>query len=286
MDLHTEQSLASAAPHDLPLKPPSILSIAGSDPSGGAGILADVKTIAAHGLYAQAVPTVLTAQNTLGVYEVLPLNPVFVRMQIETVFADIVPKATKVGMVGNAAVAQEVARSLQQVRAHNVVVDPIMVSSTGTRLLEQEAIETVAAELFPLAALITPNIPEAETLLETAIEDASSRETAARRLALRYGCSVLIKGGHDSTGAADCLAEQTPDNIKIHWFCQERIPNADVHGTGCALSSAIACELALGCPLDQSVQKAKQYLTSALRHPLGLGRGTSPVNHFWKTSYR
>lgn len=265
------------------LRPRCVLSIAGSDPSGGAGIQADIKTIAAHGLYAQAVPAVLTAQNTMGVIAVHTLPPSFVRAQIEAVLADGEPDAIKIGMLGDANGIRAVAAALAHTRAP-IVLDPIMVSSSGTRLLAADAIEVLVRELMGRAALITPNIPEAQVLAGTSLTDRAARERAARHLACHLGCSVLIKGGHaDASGpAADCLAEHAGNGMRISWFEHERIEGPGAHGTGCTLSSAIACGLACGHDLARSVRDAKAYLTGALAHPLELGHGTPPVNHLWR----
>lgn len=264
------------------LRPRCVLSIAGSDPSGGAGIQADIKTIAAHGLYAQAVPAVLTAQNTMGVVAVHTLPPSFIRAQIEAVLADGEPDAIKVGMLGNANGIRAVAAALAHTRAP-IVLDPIMVSSSGTRLLAADAIEVLVRELMGHAALITPNIPEAQVLAGVSLTDRAERERAARHLACHLECSVLIKGGHADARrpAADCLAEHTGNGVRISWFEHERIEGPGAHGTGCTLSSAIACGLACGHDLARSVRNAKAYLTGALAHPLELGHGTPPVNHLW-----
>ena len=263
------------------LRPRCVLSIAGSDPSGGAGIQADIKTITAHGLYAQAVPAVLTAQNTVGVAAVHTLPPSCIRAQIEAVLADGEPDSIKIGMLGDAASIRAAAAALAHTHAP-IVLDPIMVSSSGTRLLAPDAIEVLVRELMGRATLITPNIPEAEVLAGTSLASAAARERAARALARRLGCSVLIKGGHARGPAADCLAELTGDKVHCSWLEHERIEGPGAHGTGCTLSAAIACGLACGHDLAQSVRDAKAYLTGALMHPLELGRGTPPVNHLWR----
>lgn len=263
------------------LRPRCVLSIAGSDPSGGAGIQADIKTITAHGLYAQAVPAVLTVQNTVGVAAVHTLPPSCIRAQIEAVLADGEPDAIKIGMLGDAASIRAAAAALAHTHAP-IVLDPIMVSSSGTRLLAPDAIEVLVRELMGCAALITPNIPEAEVLVGASLASAAACEHAASALARRLGCSVLIKGGHAHGPAADCLAELTDDKVHCSWLEHERIEGPGAHGTGCTLSAAIACGLACGHDLAQSVRDAKAYLTGALMHPLELGHGTPPVNHLWR----
>lgn len=283
----TARGSSGRTAHDNPigaterLRPRCVLSIAGSDPSGGAGIQADIKTITAHGLYAQAVPAVLTAQSTAGVAAVHTLPPLFVRSQIEAVLADGEPDAIKIGMLGDAAGIRAAAAAIAHTHAP-IVLDPIMVSSSGTRLLAPDAIEVLVRELMGRATLITPNIPEAEVLVGASLARTSARERGARSLARRLGCSVLIKGGHARGPAADCLAELSGDKVCCSWLEHERIEGPGAHGTGCTLSAAIACGLACGHDLAQSVRDAKAYLTGALMHPLELGHGTPPVNHLWR----
>lgn len=283
----TARGSSGRTAHDNPidaierLRPRCVLSIAGSDPSGGAGIQADIKTITAHGLYAQAVPAVLTVQNTVGVAAVHTLPPSCIRAQIEAVLADGEPDAIKIGMLGDAASIRAAAAALAHTHAP-IVLDPIMVSSSGTRLLAPDAIEVLVRELMGRATLITPNIPEAEVLVGASLASAAAREHAARALARRLGCSVLIKGGHVRGPAADCLAELTGDMMRCSWLEHVRIEGPGAHGTGCTLSAAIACGLARGHDLAQSVRDAKAYLTGALMHSLELGHGTPPVNHLWR----
>ena len=286
---------APAAPPALgtPLAPAAVLSIAGSDPSGGAGIQADIKTISALGLYAAAVPAVLTAQNTRGVRSVQTLDPGFVEQQIAAVLEDIRPAAVKIGMLGNAETVRAVAHALDRDRVRAaargekplpIVLDPVMVSSSGTRLLSKDAVRALEDELAPLCTLITPNIPEAETFIRGSITSRKPREAAASILCEAFECAVLIKGGHasEADNAADCLARPENGTPRITWFEQARVPGAQAHGTGCALSSAIACGLARGLGLEESIRMAKDYLAGALAHPLCLGQGTNPVNHFWR----
>lgn len=267
-----------------PFSVPAVLSIAGSDSSGGAGIQADIKTIAAHGLFAETAITALTAQNTCGVSAVEEASPSFVAAQIDAVFQDIPPAAVKIGMVSSAAIIEAIAERLHTWNAHNVVVDPVMVATSGARLINEDAAGALTDLLFPLASVITPNIPEAEVLDGREITGEDSQLAAARSLAERFGCAVLVKGGHATNDACDVLA--TPrtggDAPAIVWFRHERIATMNTHGTGCTLSSAIACGLAQGEPLAEAVASAKAYLTGALEAGLDLGRGSGPVDHMWQ----
>ncbi|MEG2651420.1 MAG: bifunctional hydroxymethylpyrimidine kinase/phosphomethylpyrimidine kinase, partial [Eubacterium sp.] len=240
----------------------TVLTIAGSDSSGGAGIQADIKTIAAHGLYATSAITALTAQNTLGVTAIQETTPDFLAAQLDAVFTDIPPDAVKIGMVANAALIAVIAEKLVQYKPAAIVADPVMVSTSGSALLVPEARETLIHTLLPLATLITPNIPEAEVLWGQAIPDEKAMETAARAIAHQLkGPAVLIKGGHRVSDATDLLYTQDT----LTWFSGQRIATENTHGTGCTLSSAIACQLALGEDLPTSIKKAKAYLTGALR---------------------
>lgn len=251
------------------------LSIAGSDPSGGAGIQADLKTMTMHGVYAMSAVTALTAQNTTGVRGVLECAPEFLALQLDCIFSDIVPDAVKTGMVSSAPLIRVIADRLTHYRAQNLVVDPVMVSTSGSRLLEEEALEALWGQLLPLAVLITPNIPEAEVLSGLSIQDEQGMEEAARIIGDSCGCAVLCKGGHAIQDADDVLYERG----RLRWFRGERIDNPNTHGTGCTLSSAIAANLALGLPLEESVARAKYYLSGALRAMLDLGTGSGPLNH-------
>ena len=263
---------------------PAVLSIAGSDSSGGAGIQADIKTIGALGLFAETAITALTAQNTCGVTAVQDATPELVAAQINAVFEDIPPAAVKIGMVSSAAIIRVIAERLERWDAANVVVDPVMVATSGARLIAEDAADELAGRLFPLATVITPNIPEAEVLSGCKIRNEADQEDAARELAQRYGCGVLVKGGHRVNDANDVLAVRDGDGagVRITWFNQERVPARNTHGTGCTLSSAIACGLAAGKPLDEAVRAAKAYLTGALAAGLDLGRGSGPMDHFWR----
>ena len=262
---------------------PAVLSIAGSDSSGGAGIQADIKTIAAHGLFAETVITALTAQNTTGVRDVLEATPEFVGEQIDAVFEDIPPAAVKIGMVSSAAIIETIAQRLERWHAVDIVVDPVMVATSGARLINGDATAALTRDLLPLARVITPNIPEATALTGRAISDAAGQEAAARELSARFGCAVLVKGGHGVADANDVLAEPAgAAQPRITWFLHERIETGNTHGTGCTLSSAIACGLAQGLELASAVEQAKAYLTGALAAGLDLGRGSGPVDHMWR----
>ena len=256
----------------------TVLTIAGSDCSGGAGIQADIKTILANGAYAMSVITAMTAQNTLGVTAVQPSTPQFLAQQLDAVFTDIPPDAVKIGMVFSSDLASVIGERLRRYNAKNVVLDPVMVASSGAQLMQTEAIEVFEKELFPLARVITPNLPEVEVLLSKEIPDKTAMEAAAKQLSDTFGCAVLLKGGHRSSDADDVLYEQR----KLHWFNGEHISTNNTHGTGCTLSSAIAVFLADGCDVPTAVQRAKDYVTGALRANLRLGHGCGPIDHGWK----
>ena len=261
---------------------PAVLSIAGSDSSGGAGIQADIKTIAAHGLFAETAITALTAQNTTGVRNVLEATPAFVAEQIDAVFEDIPPAAVKIGMVSSAAIIDAIAERLVRWQAANIVVDPVMVATSGARLISEDASAALTGRLLPLARVITPNMPEASALSGRAIANEAEQEAAACELASRYGCAVLVKGGHGIADANDALAEPMAGGApRVTWFRHERIETENTHGTGCTLSSAIACGLARGLALPDAVKQAKTYLTGALAAGLDLGHGSGPVDHMW-----
>ena len=256
----------------------SVLSIAGSDSSGGAGIQADIKTIQAHHLFAQTAITALTAQNTTGVYGVLDVDPAFVEQQIDVVFDDIRPDAVKIGMVSSPVIVDAIVAALVRNGATNIVVDPVMVATSGSELSSDEAVVAMREKLIPLAAVITPNMPEAEVLFGAHIENAADQERAAVEIARATGVAVLVKGGHGENDANDVLAR--PDGT-VTWFEGERVDTANTHGTGCTLSSAIACGLAVGKPLDEAVKSAKDYIIGALSAGLDLGRGSGPMDHMW-----
>lgn len=256
----------------------SVLSIAGSDSSGGAGIQADIKTIQAHHLFAQTAITALTAQNTTGVYGVLDVDPAFVGQQIDVVFDDIRPDAVKIGMVSSPVIVDAIVDALVRNGAANIVVDPVMVATSGSELSSNEAVVALREKLIPLATVITPNMPEAEVLFGAHIENAADQERAAVEIARATGVAVLVKGGHGENDANDVLA--CPDGA-VTWFEGERVDTANTHGTGCTLSSAIACGLAVGKPLEEAVKSAKDYITGALSAGLDLGHGSGPMDHMW-----
>lgn len=266
---------------------PCALSIAGSDSSGGAGIQADIKAMTELGVYAETVIAALTAQNTQGVQGVLPVEPAFVLQQIDSVFSDIAPHAVKIGMLANEEIVRTVAQGLRNWGARHVVLDPVMVATTGASLSKTEAVQAMQEELIPLAEVITPNIPEAEALSGIVISSKADMEQAARTLCHAGARAVLVKGGHLPTCADDVLVVvDESDNVnfndpKIYWFEAQRVDTQNTHGTGCTLSSAIASFLARGFSLVDAVQEAKRYLLGALAHDLNLGKGYGPVNHMW-----
>ena len=253
------------------------LSIAGSDSSGGAGIQADLKTMTMNGVFAMTAITALTAQNTTGVQAIQEATSDFLRQQLDSVFTDIRPDAVKIGMVSSPELISVIADRLRFYGAQNIVVDPVMVATSGARLIRPEAVETLTRELLPLAIVATPNIPEAELLAGCTIDTPAAMETAARVIRDRYGCAVLLKGGHRVNDANDLLCWDGG----LQWFAGERIANPNTHGTGCTLSSAIAANLAKGYPLTAAVGRAKAYLTGALAAMLDLGKGSGPMNHAW-----
>ena len=273
---------------------PPVLSIAGSDSSGGAGIQADLKTMLANGVFGMTAIAALTAQNTTGVTMVTNTPPEMLAAQIDAVFEDIPPVAVKIGMVSSAELITVIADRLTAHNAKNVVLDPVMVATSGAKLIEDDAIAALTSKLFPLATVITPNMPETQVLCDLAVEQGAgaidyengesiSTEndmvTAGHLLAGHVGCAVLVKGGHGIKDANDVLVE--PDG-KITWFRSRRINNPNTHGTGCTLSSAIASHLALGEALPTAVDHAKLYLTGALEAQLDLGHGSGPMDHAWK----
>ena len=253
------------------------LTIAGSDSSGGAGIQADLKTMTANGVYAMSAITALTAQNTTGVTDILESTPRFLSEQLDAVFTDIFPDAVKIGMVSSAELIAVIAEKLKAYKAENIVVDPVMVATSGAKLLRSDAVEALCRELLPLTAVLTPNIPEAEILSGMTITDAAGMEAAARLISEKYGCAVLCKGGHKVNDADDLLWREGAGK----WFHGKRIDNPNTHGTGCTLSSAIASNLAKGYDLAASVERAKAYISGALAAMLDLGHGSGPMNHMF-----
>lgn len=251
------------------------LTIAGSDSSGGAGIQADIKTMLCNGVYAMSAITALTAQNTTGVTDIMEVTPEFLGKQLDMIFTDIYPDAVKIGMVSNPILIKKTAEKLKEYQAKNIVVDPVMVATSGASLMREEAVETLKAQLLPLADLLTPNIPEAEVLADMKICTEEDMITAAKKISDSYGCAVLCKGGHSIQGANDLLYS----NGRYQWFQGKRIENPNTHGTGCTLSSAIASNLAKGFSVQESVQRAKDYISGALADMLDLGKGSGPLNH-------
>lgn len=252
-----------------------VLTIAGSDCSGGAGIQADLKTFSAHKVYGMSVITALTAQNTMGVTGICGVTPEFVSMQLDAVFQDIEPDAVKIGMVSDEATIRVIVCKLKEYNAKNVVLDPVMIATSGSALLKEEAVDVLRKELMPLADIITPNIAEAEVLTGVRIQEESDMEQAARVFERSGFEAIVIKGGH-STGSCNDLYYEAGKSI---WLCQKRIGNPNSHGTGCTLSSAIASNLAMGYSKEESVILAKHYVTKALMDMLDLGRGSGPLNH-------
>ena len=256
------------------------LTIAGSDSSGGAGIQADIKTMTCNGIFAMSAITALTAQNTTGVSAIMEVKPEFLKEQIKAVVTDIFPDAVKTGMVSSSALIKVISDSIKEYGLKNIVVDPVMVATSGAKLITDEAIETLKKELLPLATIITPNIPEAEVLFASKIQNEADMEIAAKEISQRFACAVLLKGGHSLNDANDYLfdAKSGQDGI---WFYGKKINNPNTHGTGCTLSSAIAANLAKGKSLSEAVKNAKDYISGALEAMLDLGKGSGPMNHAW-----
>jgi len=252
-----------------------VLTIAGSDCSGGAGIQADIKTITVHKQYALSAITALTAQNTTGVYGIMEASPEFVAKQLDCIFTDIRPDAVKIGMVSSSAIISVIAEKLIEYKAENIVVDPVMVSTSGSRLLSDEAMDALITKLLPLGRIITPNIPEAEALCGFEIKSEEDMLRAAEKISHFVSGAVLIKGGHLAFAADDLLY----DAGKAVWYHGEKINNPNTHGTGCTLSSAIACNLAEDYTLEKSVENAKAFITGALKSGLDLGKGSGPLDH-------
>ncbi len=251
------------------------VTIAGSDSSGGAGIQADIKTMLANGVYAMSAITALTAQNTTGVRAIMESSPAFLQEQLDCIFTDIYPDAVKIGMVSSKPLIRAIAEKLMEYHAKNLVIDPVMAATSGARLLEEDAIDTLKEVLFPLADVLTPNIPEIEILTGMSVQTPREMEAAAKTIGEQYHCAVLCKGGHQTNEANDLLYHEG----SLHWFWGKRIDNPNTHGTGCTLSSAIAANLAKGFDLLTSISRAKAYLTDALASMLDLGAGAGPVNH-------
>ncbi len=251
------------------------LTIAGSDSCGGAGIQADIKTMITNGVYAMSAITALTAQNTTGVTSIMEVTPKFLQEQIDAIFADIVPNATKIGMVASSNLIEVIAQRLSFYHAENIIVDPVMVSTSGARLICEEAVSVLKEKLLPIAHLITPNIPEAEILSGIEVHNKEDMVKAAIIINNSYGCNVLIKGGHNISDADDFLLSENGQE----WFYGKRIDNPNTHGTGCTLSSAIVSNLAKGYKINDAVKIAKDYISDALSSMLDLGKGRGPMNH-------
>ncbi len=251
------------------------LTIAGSDSSGGAGIQADIKTMTLNGVFATSAIAALTAQNTTGVTDIMDVSPDFLAAQIDAVFTDIYPDAVKIGMVSDKELIKVISEKLSEYKAKNIVLDPVMVATSGAKLLKDDAIASLKSELIPLASIITPNIPEAEILVDGKITDDDTMQAAAKCIADEFSVAVLLKGGHAINDANDYLYS----NGSGVWIKGERIDNPNTHGTGCTLSSAIAANLAKGEDLEEAVRLAKKYLEGALRDGLNLGKGSGPMNH-------
>jgi hydroxymethylpyrimidine/phosphomethylpyrimidine kinase len=255
------------------------LTIAGSDSGGGAGIQADLKTFAAHGVYGTSAIAAVTAQNTVGVTGFLALPADFVVAQIEAVASDLPPSAVKTGMLASAAIVEAIAAAIEALDLPSVVVDPVMVAKSGDRLFSEEALSALRDNLLPRARLVTPNLPEAEVLLDTQIRTLDEVRAAAKRIHKLGPKAVVVKGGHlPGDEAIDVLF----DGKSFHEFRTPRIDTRNTHGTGCTFASAIAANLALGQPLVEAVRLAKEYVTGAIRHGLDLGEGHGPLDHFWR----
>lgn len=259
------------------MKIKTALTIAGSDSSGGAGIQADIKTMTCNGVFAMSAITALTAQNTTGVTAIQEVPPDFLKEQIKDVVTDIFPDAVKTGMVSSSALIKTIAESIREFNLKNIVVDPVMVATSGAKLISDEAIETLKKELLPLSTVITPNIPEAQVLYGSEITSEKEMQKAAEGISKKFNCAVLLKGGHNLNDANDYLF----DGAVGTWFYGKRIENPNTHGTGCTLSSAIASNLAKGISLAQSVKNSKDYISGALEAMLDLGKGAGPLMHNW-----
>ena len=258
-----------------------VLSIAGTDPSGGAGVQADIKTITVHKVFATSVITSLVAQNTTGVFDIMDVSPEFIAKQMDCVFTDIYPDAVKIGMVSTTDIINTIADKLLEYKAENIVVDPVMVATSGDKLLNDDSINALMSRLLPLGTVITPNIPEAEILSGIKIKNTDDMIVAAKKISKFTKGGVLVKGGHLVSTATDLLYLDG----EITWFSHERVDNPNTHGTGCTLSSAIASNLAKGYNLTESISNAKKYLTGALKTQMNLGKGSGPLEHTYIIKY-
>ena len=251
------------------------LTIAGSDSSGGAGVQADLKTMTMNGVFAMSAITALTAQNTTGVTGIMEVYPEFLEQQLDAVITDIRQDAVKIGMVSSEELIKMISKKLKEYHLENIVVDPVMVATSGSRLISETAIDTLKTQLLPMATVITPNIPEAEVLAEMEIRSEDDMVEAAKKIHEMYHCAVLCKGGHSLNDANDLLYQEG----EATWFHAKRINNPNTHGTGCTLSSAIASNLAKGYSLEESIHRAKEYISGALEAMLDLGKGSGPMDH-------
>lgn len=255
------------------------LTIAGSDSSGGAGIQADIKSMSANGVFAMSVITAITAQNTMGVFGIEDISPEMIKSQIKVIFDDIKVDAVKIGMVSKIESIKAISEALREIKdLPPVVLDPVMVSTSGYKLLSDDAKETLIKELFPLSTLITPNLPEVEEILGIKIEDVEDIKEAAKKLKKLGTKYVLIKGGHLKDDATDLLF----DGENFIYFKEQKINTNNTHGTGCTLSSAIAASLAKGMSIEEAVREAKEYITLAIKHGFKIGHGVGPTNHFYE----
>nr|WP_240840983.1 bifunctional hydroxymethylpyrimidine kinase/phosphomethylpyrimidine kinase [Acidaminobacter sp. JC074] len=255
----------------------SVLTIAGSDCSGGAGIQADLKTMTVHDVYGMSCITALTAQNTTGVYGVVEISPDFIEQQLDTIFKDIYPDAIKIGMVANSEIISVIVKKLKEYNARNIVVDPVMVATSGDPLISNEAMDALIQELLPLGSVITPNIPEAEKLSGMIIDSEEKMIEAAKIISKNLNGSLLIKGGHFGQKANDLLYTKG----QCYWYSSERYINKNTHGTGCTLSSAIASNLAKNFSVEESIKKSKDYISGAIKADLNIGKGRGPLNHMY-----
>lgn len=258
----------------------TVLTIAGSDSIGGAGIQADIKTMISNGVYAMSAITALTAQNTIGVTRIITVAPEFLASQLDSIFTDIYPDGIKIGMVSSIESIDVICNKLKKYKAKNIVLDPVMVATSGSNLINTEAITILKKKLFPIVDVITPNISEAEVLSGIKITSKDDMIEAGKRINSNYNCAVLVKGGHRLNDANDVLYQ----NNSYKWFCGKRIDNPNTHGTGCTLSSAIASNLAKGYDLNTSINRAKSYISGALSAMLNLGKGNGPMNHGFNIS--
>ena len=269
--------------------PPAVLSIAGSDSSGGAGIQADIKTVTAHRLYGEGVVTAVMAENTQGVRSVMEIDPKIIADQIDACYEDIRPAAVRIGVIHAASAVDAITERLSHWNADNVVVDPVIYTTSGHRLIDDDTMLALERKLFPLATVITPSRMEAQTILDYEIDSERTQQSAAMLLVKRFGCAAVVKGGELDEESNDVLAEPSPagpdgralSDPLTTWYHHKRIDTANTHGAGATFSTAIACGLAEGMALPDAVNSAKAYVTGALAAGLDLGKGSGPLNHMW-----